>query len=85
MTSICSDLEDQTQRVVHKVKTKLKTEFTTMLNKKMVFLEAHVESRVNEARQDIASTLEELKAIVVVIRESQEKMWWAIDGMSKEL
>ena len=30
-------------------------------------------------------TLEQLKEIVVEIRESQEKIWRAIDGMSKEI
>ena len=58
----------------HNVKTVLKTEFTTMLNKKVVSLEAHVEANVNGVGQDTASALEELKAMVIVVRESQEKM-----------
>ena len=44
-----------------------------------------MEARVNEVRRDTASTLEELKAIVVAVHESQEKMWCAIDRMSKEV
>ena len=48
-------------------------------------MEARVEAKVNEVHQDTTSTLEELKAMVVAVRESQERMWWAIDGMSKEI
>ena len=55
--------------------------FTAMLNKKVVSLEARVEGR----RQDTASTLEDLQVIVVTVRDSQERMWHAIDGMSKEV
>ena len=39
---------------------------------------------MNDVRQDTASTLEELKPVVVAVRESQERMWQAINGMSKE-
>ena len=53
-----------------------------MLNKKLVFLEARVETKANQICQDTASTLEELKSIVVVVHESQEGMWLAIDTMS---
>ena len=56
-----------------------------MLNRKVVLLEACVEAKANEIRQDIPSTLEELKATMAVVRESQEKMWRAIDGISKEV
>ena len=84
MTSIHSDLKEQIERVVHEVKTELKTEFIAMLNKKVVSLEAHVEARENEVFQDIASTLEELKATVVAVHENRERMWQAIDGMTKE-
>ena len=51
----------------------------------MVLCNAHVESRVNEIRQDTNSTLEQLKETVAVVRESQERMWRAIDGMSKDV
>ena len=44
-----------------------------------------MEARVNQMRKDIASTLEDLKSIVAPVRESQERMWWAIDSMSKEV
>ena len=48
-------------------------------------MEARGEAKANEIRQDIASTLEELKATMAAIREVQEKMWRAIDDISKEL
>ena len=67
------------------MKTELRTEFTALLNRKVVSLEAHVEAKGNEIREDTASTLEEFKSIVVAIRESQEKMWLAIEGISKEV
>ena len=72
--SICSDLKNQIERVVHEVKAEMKTECIAMLNKKVILLEARVEARVNEVRQDIAFTLEDLKVIVVVVLESQERM-----------
>ena len=45
-------------------------------------MEAHVEVKVNEVRQDTTSLLEELEAIVVAVRESQEKMGQAMERMS---
>ena len=44
-----------------------------------------MESRVNEVREDTNSTLEQLKETVVAVCESQERMWWSIDGMSKDV
>ena len=44
-----------------------------------------MESRVNEVRQETSSTLEQLKETVVAVRESQERMWRAIDRMSKDV
>ena len=55
---------------MNEVKTELKTEFTAMLNKKVVVLEACVEGKANKIRQDITSTLEELKVTMTAIRES---------------
>ena len=55
-----------------------------MVNRKVVSLQTHVEAKANEIRQATASTLEELKSIVVVVRENLERMWQAINGMSKE-
>ena len=57
---------------MHEVKTKLRTEFTAMLNKNLVSLEACVEARVNEVCQRTTSTLEELKSVVAAAHESQE-------------
>ena len=57
----------------------------TMLNRKMVPLEVRVEAKANEIHQDIASILEGLKSIVAAVRESQEKMWQAIDSMSTKV
>ena len=85
VTSIRSDLKEQIERVVLEVKTELRTEFKAALGKKVVSLETYVESRVNEVRQEISSTLDQLKETVVAVRESQERMWRAIDGMSKEV
>ena len=70
MTSIRSDLKEQLDRAVHEAKTELRTEFTAMLNRKVESLEARVEAKASEIHQDIASTLEELKSIVVAICES---------------
>ena len=60
---------------MHEAKTELRIEFTAMINRKVVSLEACVEAQINEVRQDIASLLEDLKATMVAVRESQEKMW----------
>ena len=67
------------------MKIELRREFTAMLNRKVVSLEARVEAKPNEICQDIASTVEELKSIVAAIRESQERMWRDINRMSKEV
>ena len=85
VTSIRSDLQEQINRAVQEVKTELRTEFVAMLNKKLVLLEAHVEAKANEIRQDASSTLEEQKSTIARVYESQERMWRAIDGMRKEV
>ena len=75
VTSTRSDLQEQINRAVHKAKTELRTEFATMLNPKVALLKARVEAKANEIRQDTASTLRDFKEIVVIVHESQEKMW----------
>ena len=67
------------------MKTELRTEFRVALGKKAVLLETYVEMRVNEVRQYITSTLEQLQEIVGTVSESQERMWRAIDRMSGEV
>ena len=84
VTSIRSDLQEQIDRVVREAKTKLRTEFRAMLNRKVVLLEARVETKANKICQDTASTLKELKSIVTAICESQEKMWPTIEGIRKK-
>ena len=71
-------------RVVQEAKTELRTELAAMINQKVVLLEAHVEAKVNEVRQDTTSLLEELKTIVAAVRESQEKMGQAMERMSND-
>ena len=85
VTSIRSDFKEQIERAVLEVKTELRTEFKAALDRKAVSLETYVESRVNEVHQETSSTLEQLKETVVAVRESQERMWRAIDGMSKDV
>ena len=74
VTSIRSDLKEQIDRIVQEVKTELRTEFRATLDKKPVWLETYVETRVNEVRQSTTSTLEQLKEIVAAVHESQERM-----------
>ena len=85
VTSMCSDLKGKIDRIVQEMKTEMRTEFKATLGKKAVSLETYVEMRVNEVCQSIASTLEQLKETVAAVRESQERMWRAIDGMSTEV
>ena len=66
-------------------KTKLRTEFKAALDKKAVSLETYMESRVNEVCQETNSTLEQLKETILAVRKSQERMWRAINGMSKDV
>ena len=63
----------------------MKTEFKATLDKKAVSLETYVESRVNEVREETSSTLEQLKETATAVWESQKRMWWAIDGMTKDV
>ena len=67
------------------MKTELRTEFKAALDRKAVSLETYVESRVNEVRRETSSTLQQLKETVAAVCESQERMWRAIDGMSKDV
>ena len=85
VTSIRSDLKEQIDWAVQEVKTELRTELAAMINQKVVSLEARVEAKVNEVRQDTTSLLEELKTNVVAVQESQEKMGQAMERMSNEL
>ena len=61
------------------------TEFEVMINRKVVLLGEYMESKINEVRQDTTSLLEEVKSTVAAVHESQERMWWAIHSMSKEV
>ena len=79
-----SDLNEQIGRAVEEAKTKLRTELAPMINKKVVSLEARVEAKINEVRQDTTSLVGELKTIVVAICESQEKDGQAMEKMSNE-
>ena len=80
VTSIRSDVTEQVDRSLQQLKNELRTEFQTALDNRAVSLETYVQSRVNEVRQETYSTLETLKETVAAVRESQEKMWWAMDG-----
>ena len=84
VTHIRSDLKEQIERVVIEVNDELRTEFKAALDRKAVSLETYVESRVNEVRQEPSSTLKQLKETIAAVRESQERMWRAIDGRSKD-
>ena len=74
VTSIHSDFKEQIDRVVQEAKTELRIEIAAMINRKVVSLEACVEAKVNEVRQDTTSLLEELKATMAAVHEGQEKM-----------
>ena len=85
VTSIRSDLKEHIDRIVQEAKTELRTELAAMINQKVVSLEACMEAKVNEVREDTTPLLGELKTIVAVVRESQEKMGQAMERMSNEL
>ena len=67
VTSSRSDLKEQIDRAVQEAKTKLRTELAAMINQKVVLLEARVEAKVNEVRQNTTSLLEELKTTVAAV------------------
>ena len=67
------------------MKTELRSEFQAALDERAVSLETYMEMKINSIRQDTNSTFEQLKEMVAAVRGSQEKMWRAIDGMSKEI
>ena len=85
VTSIRSDLKEQIERAIFEVKTELRIESKAALDRKAMSLEMYVESRVNEVRQETSSTLDQLKETAAAVRESQERMWQAIDRKSKDL
>ena len=56
-----------------------------MINRKVISLEACVEAKINEVRQDTTYLLEDLKTTMEVVCESQEKMGQAMEKTSNEL
>ena len=85
MTFIGSVLQEQIHRAMQEAKTELRTGFVAIVNRKMVSLEAHVEAKVNETRQDTTSLLEDLKTTIAAICDTQEKMGQAMERMGNEL
>ena len=74
VTSIRFGLKEQIDTAVQEAKAELRIELAAMFNQKVVSLEARVEAKVNDLRQDTTFLLEELKPTMMAVRESQEKM-----------
>ena len=63
----------------------MKTQLVAMMDRKLASLEARMVAQYNEVHEETTSTLQEINKQVVAVRESQEKMSRATNGMGKEL
>ena len=71
--------------VVDYINTRLKTEMLTEVDQKMIALETRLMHRMNEDRQTTATRLQEINNLVAAVRDGQQKMWGAIERISKDL
>ena len=58
---------------------------TAVMDRKISSLEARMEAKYNEALQETASTLQDIKDQVAAVCDNQQKMLRAIDSIGKEL
>ena len=63
----------------------LKSEILREVDKDIEVLETRLMVKMNEAHQTMATRLQEIKDSVMVVGDSQWKMWRVIKRMSKEL
>ena len=83
--SIRSPLKKETYLVVAYKSDELKTEILTEVDQKMTALETRLMHRMNKDRQTMANRLQEINDLVVAVRDGQQKMWGAIERISKDL
>ena len=85
MESVCSDQKEEADRAVVYVIFGLKNEIMPKVDKEVAALEVRAEVKMNEARHTTATRLHEIEDSVVGVQESQQKMWGAVERMSKQL
>ena len=83
MEPIHSDLWRETGVKLGNSNYGLKKQISVEVDQKIAVLEARLEARMNETRQITATHLQEIKDLVVVVEESQQKMCGAIERMSQ--
>ena len=64
---------------------RLKTKMLRDVDPEVAALEVRLEAKINKTHQTIVTCLQEIIDAVAAVRESQTKVWRAINGMSKEL
>ena len=69
----------------HTKSDELKTEIIAEVDQKMATLETRPMHRMNEDRQTTATSLQEINDLVAEIGDGQQKMWGAIERISKDL
>ena len=85
MMSIRSTLKKEAYLAVEYKAKELKTEILTEVDQKMTALETRLMHRMNEDRQTTAIRLQEINDLVAAVRDGQQKMWGAIERISKDL
>ena len=63
----------------------LKTEVLSEVNRRLMALERRLTHQMNEDRQTMANSLQEINDLVAAVQEGQQKTWGAIERISKHL
>ena len=83
--SIRSTLKKEAYLVVAHRSHELKTEILAEVDQHMTALETHLMNRMNEDRQTTANRLQEINELVAAVRDGQQRIWGAIERISKDL
>ena len=85
MMSIRSTLKKEVYLVVAYRSDEVKTKILAKVGRKMTALETRLIHRMNKDRQATTTRLLEINYLVVAVRDGQQKMWGAIERISKDL
>ena len=85
MMSIRSTLKKEAYLAVAYKSDELKAEILTRVDRKMTALETHLMHCMNEDCQTTGTHLQKINDLVAVVRDGRQKMWGAIERISKDL
>ena len=85
MESVRSDQKEEAEREIGYTILGLKNDIMKGVDKEIATQETRWEVKMSEIRQSTVTRLQEIKDFMAAVRDSQQKMWGAIERMSKEL